>query len=79
MAGGRDLRPRAPRWFDWLICSCGLTSVACFVWRVLLCDDDTSYLGISPQTLVPRLVTVAVLPLLLLVTVLEKAARRLAE
>jgi hypothetical protein len=54
-------------------------SVACFVWRVLLCDDDTSYLGISPQTLVPRLVTVAVLPLLLLVTVLEKAARRLAE
>lgn len=79
MAGGRDLRPRAPRWLDWLLCSCGITSVACFVWRVLLSDSDTSYFGLSPNTLVPRLLSVAILPVLLAVTVLEKAARRFVE
>ena len=79
MAGGRDLRPRAPRWLDWLVCSSGLASVACFVWRILLCGDDTSYLSLSSNTLIPRLLSVAVLPVLLFVTVLEKAARRLVE
>ncbi len=79
MAGGRDLTPRAPRWFDWLVCSTGLTSAACLIWRVLLCDEDSSYLSLHPSVLLPRLLGVAVLPVLLLVTVLEKAARRLTE
>jgi hypothetical protein len=79
MAGGRDLKPQAPRWFDWLVCSSGLTSAACFIWRVLLCDGEASHLSLSPGALIPRLLGVAVLPVLLFVTVLEKAARRLVE
>jgi len=79
MAGGRDLRPRAPRWLDWLLCSAGITSVACLVWRVLLSDGDAAYPSLSPNTLLPRLLGVAVLPVLLVVTLLEKAARRLVE
>jgi len=79
MAGGRDLKPRAPRWFDWLICSSGLTTVACFIWRVLFSEDDIAYFTLTPGGLATRLLSVAVLPVLLLVAMVEKAARKLAE
>jgi hypothetical protein len=79
MAGGRDLQPRAPRWLDWLLCSTGIASAACLVWRLLVPDSDAAYPGLTPNTLLPRLLSVAVLPVLLVVTFLAKAARRLAE
>jgi hypothetical protein len=79
MAGGRDLGRRAPRWVDWLICSSGLTSAACFLWRVLLCDGEASCVPVSVGGLLPRLLGVAVLPLVILATLVGKAARRLVE
>jgi len=79
MAGGRDLRSRAPRWLDWLLCSTGIASVACFAWRLLLSDSDSAYPSLSPNTVLPRLLCVAVLPVLLIATLLAKAARRLVE
>jgi len=79
MAGGRDLAHRAPRWLNWLVCSSGLTSIGCFIWRLMLCDGEVTCVPPSPGGLVPRLLGMAVLPLLLLVTLIEKAARRLVE
>jgi hypothetical protein len=46
---------------------------------VLISDGDAAYPSLSPNTLLPRLLGVAVLPVLLIVTLLEKATRRLVE
>jgi hypothetical protein len=79
MAGGRDLRKRSPRWLDWFAYSSGLTSAACFIWRVVLCDGEAECPPISPGMMVPRLLGFAILPLLLVVTLLGRTARRLTE
>ena len=79
MAGGRDLTRRAPRWLDWLLCSSGLSCAGYLVWRVLLCDSEPNGLPFSAWVVVPRLLGVAILPLLLVLAVVEKAARRLVQ
>ena len=79
MAGGRDLKRRAPRWLDWLLCSTGLMAAGYFVWRVLCYDGDSSSVPMVPNTLLPRILAAAVLPLLIMIAAIEKAARRLVQ
>jgi len=78
MAGGRDLRRRSPRWLNFLICSCGLTAIACFIWRVIASDSDGSEAFLGTAGLVSRLIAAAVLPALLLMTGLRRAIGHLA-
>ena len=77
MAGGRDLRRRSPRWLNWLICSCGLTAIACFLWRIIASDSDGSEALLGTTGLLSRLIAAAVLPALFLATCLGRAASRL--
>ena len=79
MAGGRDLRRRSPRWLNCLICSCGLTAIGCFLWRMIASDSDGSEVMLGTTALISRLIAIAVLPALLLVTCLGRAARRLVR
>lgn len=78
MAGGRDLRRRSPRWLNFLICSCGLTAIACFIWRVIASDSDGSEAFLGTAGLVSRLIAAAILPALLLMTGLRRAIGHLA-
>jgi len=77
MAGGRDLTRRSPRWLNSLICSCGLTGIICFFWRLAASDSDGSEAFLGTTGLVSRLIAVAVLPALLVLTSLSRATRRL--
>ena len=79
MAGGRDLRPRSPRWLNFLICSCGIASICYFFWRVLTSESDGNDVAFGTTGLASRLIATAVLPALLCVTFLGRAARRLVE
>jgi hypothetical protein len=79
MAGGRDLKTRSPRWLNCLICSCGITSVACFFWRVLGCDSDADGLMLGFNGVASRLLGVAILPALLLLTALGRVTKRLVS
>ena len=77
MAGGRDLRRRSPRWLNCLIWSCGLASIGYFFWRLLASESDGNEVAFGTTGLVSRLAAAAVLPALLCITVLGRAARRL--
>ncbi len=79
MAGGRDLRRRSPRWLNFLICSCGIASICCFFWRLLTSESDGNEVAFGTTGLVSRLIAAAVLPALLCLTALGRAARRLVE
>jgi len=77
MAQGRDFERRSPRWLNCVLCSSGLMGAGFFIWRVLFLDSDQS--GGPAVGLLPRLLGAAVLPLLVCVTALGRAARRVIE
>jgi hypothetical protein len=79
MAGGRDLTKRSPRWLNGLIWSSGIAAALCFIWRVLVDDSDVHGVALSFTNLLCRLLAAAVLPALLLLATLGRAARRLME
>jgi hypothetical protein len=79
MAGGRDLRRRSPRWLNGLIWSSGLGAAALFIWRTLFCDSEPSCVPPGLAGLLPKVLGSAVLPFLVLASLLERAARRVAE
>jgi hypothetical protein len=78
MAGGRDLGPRSPRWVNGLIWSSGLGAAAWFVWSALFGDTEPTCLP-PGLTVLPRVLAGAMLPLLVVVTIVEKAVRRVLE
>ena len=79
MAAGRDLKPRAPRWLNCLICTGGLMATGAFIWRVLACTDQGSMITLCMNLEVPRMMGVAVLPGLLLLSGAAAAAKRIAR
>lgn len=79
MAAGRDLKPRAPWWLNCLICSGGLLATGAFIWRVLACTDQSSVITLCVNLDVPRVMGVAVLPVLLLLSGATAAAKRLSR
>ncbi len=79
MAEGRDLGPRSPRWVNALIWSTGLGAAACFIWHVLLCDVEPTGMPIGLVRVVSLALGCAILPLLLVVTMLGRGARRVWE
>ena len=79
MAGGRDLKPRSPRWLNGLICTGGIAATACFIWRLLTEDSDAHGMALGATQLFCRILSAAILPALLLLATIGRAARRLAE
>jgi len=79
MAGGRDLTRRSPRWLNGVIWSSGLAAAALFIWRTLFCDSEPSCVPPGLAGLLPKVLACAVLPFLMLASLLERAARRVAE
>ncbi len=75
MAGGRDLRPRSPRWVNGLIWSSGVGAALFFAWRMLFCDAEPSCLPIGLSAVLGRVLAIAMLPLLLAVTMVARAVR----
>ena len=76
MAEGRELGPQSPRWVNALIWSTGLGALACFIWHVLLCDVEPTGMPVGFVTVASRVLGCAMLPLLLVVTVLGRGTRR---
>lgn len=73
MAQGRDFQRLSPRWLNCTLCASGLTAAGLFIWRVLFVEAEQGF------GLLPRLLGAAVLPVLLCVTALGRAARRVRE
>ena len=76
MAEGRELGPQSPRWVNALIWSTGLGALACFIWHALLCDVEPTGMPVGIVTVASRVLGCAMLPLLLVVTVLGRGTRR---
>ena len=76
MAEGRDLKPRSPAWVNALIWSSGLGAAACFIWRSLLGEQEPNCMPLGLHALLPRVLGCAMLPLLLVVTMVGRAFRR---
>jgi len=79
MAEGRDLGPRSPRWLNAVIWSTGLGAAVCFLWQALLCDGQPTGMPLGLVTLVSKVLGCAMLPVLLLVTLVGREARRVLE
>ncbi len=79
MAEGREYAPRSSRWVNGLIWSSGLVCAACFVWRVLLCDENGTSVPVGLNLLVPRLLGAAILPVLLFITCVGRGAKQLGS
>jgi hypothetical protein len=76
MAEGRDLGPRSPRWVNALIWSTGLGAAACFIWQATLCDVEPTCMPLGMARIVPKVLGCAMLPLLLVVTMVGRGLRR---
>ena len=76
MAEGRELGPQSPRWVNALIWSTGLGALACFIWSAFSCDAEPHAMPPSLTTVLPRIIGCAMLPLLLAVATIERAAKR---
>jgi len=79
MAEGRDLKPRSPRWVNALIWSTGLGAAACFIWQTLLCDGEATCMPLGLIQVISKALGCAILPLLLVVTMVGRGARRVWE
>ncbi len=77
MAGGRDLTRQSPSWVNALIWSSGLGAAACLMWRLLMGDGEPTASPPSLATLVPRLVAIAVLPAVIVFSIVERAVKRI--
>jgi hypothetical protein len=79
MAGGRDLRPRSPRWLNGLIWSSGLGAAAYFIWRALACDAEPHCSPIGLSVVLSRAVSVLMLPVLIGAALVARAVRWVVE
>ena len=76
MAGGRDLRPRSPRWLNGLIWSSGLGATGCFLWRMMVDASAPMVMPPGLNTFLLRLLGCVLLPLPMAITALGRAVRR---
>jgi len=62
-----------------LIWTTGLAAATCFVWRLIADEGEPALMPLSLVTVFPRLLACVLPPLLLVVTALNQAVRRVVE
>lgn len=77
MAGEGDRRARAPRWQNAIAWCAGLALVGLFSVGAARCQGEAGWAPFGPEGDIPRLLGSGTLPLLLALSCLGRAARRL--
>jgi len=64
---------------DGLICSAGLAAAGCFIWGVVVCEGEALCIVPGLGKVVYRFLGCATLPVLVLVTAVGRAVRRVCD